>query len=352
MRKAIGRSTVETDKFTQGTIWPIHPSYLASILSAPFAKDFYQDFQTIKGKIGLKNTSRLFGHPSVLWLMIMRTMPGLKIIGLGKRERIKIAKNILKMIGFLMEGNIYCEDGKNFIWSKEKTGEVVQNEMDNIQNNNHAVLLGRLHANLINFSQSIFWVTNCAHREIHGPYPSIWRNKKTNLIIREYFLLNPQAFDLKLKNFPIESISSYCLYKPEVKFNFAVLNDYSSNLPLNENLVAVGGKVKYKGKEVKFNDSDFLNRLCKLLEKENQRTSLAVNKLSEKEKAIGLIFRSYYLIRNIKKQLNKTWLPPKILIEKVKKDGVKKTLSMKGSRKEKAQRFLDLYDPRIDWPKK
>jgi len=351
MRRAIARSCIETDKFTQGTIWPIHPSYLARILSAPFAKDFNDDFQNLKKDIGLKALAKVFVHPSALWLIIMRTMPGLKIIGLEKEKRAIFAKDILKMIDFLMVGNIYCEDKKNIVWDNSQIDKIFNSNLLFSPKDNFPMLFGRLHADLMNFSQSVFWVTNCAHREIHGPYPCRWNNQAVNLVIREYFLLNPEDLVKDLRNFPLESLTTYSLYKPKVKFEFAVLNDYANDLPLSENLVAVGGQAKYLGELKKLKDEKLLTKLCQLLEKRNKEISERVNKLSEKEKAIGLIFRSYYLIKNMRKQFDKSWIPPKDLIEKVKKEGIQKALPPKGTTKQKAQRFLDLYDPRVGWEK-
>ncbi len=348
MRYAIARSNIDTNKFAQGNIWPIHPSYLAKFLSAPFTKDFYNDFQSLKKSIGLESLAKIFLHPSALWLIIMRTMPGLKIIDLDKELRVNFTQDILRMIDILMAGNIFCEDKKNIVLKKGEIEKIEQSNILSIVNPNFAGLIGRLHAGLINYSQSVFWVTNCAHREIHGPYPIFIKNKSVNLIIREYYLLNPIDLMKELKGFPLEKMITYSLYKPEVKFEFEVLNDYSSNLPLNENLIAFGGKVTSLGKEITLDSDKFILEICRQLEEKSSEISGSVNKLSDEEKAIGLILRSYYLTREMRKQMNKNWKPPEDLLEKVKNEGIQKTPPVKGTFKQKAFRFLDLYDPRVD----
>lgn len=349
MIKALDRAALESKKYEDPFAWwPINYSMYTFLFLNDIYGEYFRDFESLKKKYSLREIAALFKYPTAIWLFLVTAVRAMKSLRMPKEKRIKITVDILKMIQFRMSGNIFCENKKNIIWTAKKAQNFVYKTKWVSTRYSKSVdrFFKRLHAALISFDEAVFWNANCATREIHGPYDVVFKGKNAQLLVRNYYNLYAPDLELKLIDFPYESVVTYTLYDTKVKFDFPVLNDFRHDLPLTGHTLAVWGETRKKGKRIFIAKEKILESLCKDIEKKCFEVAIKVESMTRDEHVLESLRRVCYRGKVLKHALNKSWKPEEKLMERVKKD-LEGFASPKFTRMTKKQ-FYTRTDPRID----
>ncbi|OIO50204.1 MAG: hypothetical protein COX12_02445 [Candidatus Brennerbacteria bacterium CG23_combo_of_CG06-09_8_20_14_all_44_41] len=350
MLKAFDKAAYQSGKVLDPYAWwPINFLFYSPLFDEVSSRSFCADYLLLRKSKSLREIALAFQYPNAVWLALSRFISTVKTAKLKKRERMKIDLEFLKMMKFLMVGSVFCEDGLNIIWNKERIRKEIKKAdwIDTRLNPNFAKLFARLHGDLLSLDEAVFWNAVCATRETHGPYPVKWKGSSAQLIVREYYnLREPKLLPFKTR-FPYKAVTAYTIYNTKVRFDFPVLNDYTHNLSLVENTLAVFG-FAHRGRNKEFlNEERLLFKVCEVIEKEALKISLWAEGLSEKEQVVESVKRVYYRMRPIYKLLGKKWQPSKSLLEKVRK-GFPSFKPKRSVIKMTKERFYTMCDPRID----
>lgn len=350
MLKAFDKATYGSGKILDPYAWwPINFLFYSPLFNKASSQSFCSDYILLRKSKTLKEIALAFQYPTAAWLALSRFIFAVKAAELKKNERIKIILEFLRILEILMTGNIFCEDKRNVIWPEDKVKKLVRETqwIDTRSNPNFVKLFARLHGDLLSIDEAIFWNAACATRETHGPYIIEWKNSLAQLIVREYYNLKEQEFLPSNLSSPYKAVRTFAIYNTTVHFDFPVLNDYTHDLPLVENTMAVLGTVE-KGRKKEFLDKEELViKACNAIEKEAGKIGSWVENLSEREQVIESIKRIYYRVKPIRDLLGKRWQAPVSLLKRVRKEFP----SFKPKRTKvgmTTKQFYTLCDPRID----
>jgi hypothetical protein len=350
MLKAFTKSGYDSGKVLDPYAWwPINFLFYSPLFDRETSQTFCSNYKRLRKSRSLREIASAFRYPNAAWLALSRFIFAVRAARLEREERIKILSEFLKMLSFLMVGDIFCEDGRNLIWDEDKVKELVRKTqwINTDLKPNFAKLFARLHGDLLSLDEAIFWNAVCATRETHGPYSVKWRNLPRQLIVREYYNLKEPEFLPPNLSSPYEAVRTFTIYNTAVLFDFPVLNDYTHNLPLVENTMAVFGLVE-RGRKKEFLDTEELViKACNTIEKATWRIGSWVENLSEREQVTESIKRVYYRVKPISNLLGKRWQAPLSFLERVKED----FSSFKPKRTSldmTKEQFYAICDPRID----
>lgn len=329
--------------------WPINFLFYSPLYGKETSESFCADYLLLRKSKSLKEIAEAYKYPNAAWLALSRFIHAVKTAGLKKEERIKILLELLKILEFLMVGSIFCKDGRNLIWNKNKVQKMIKETkwIDTDLEPNFAKLFARLHGDLLSLDEAIFWNAVCQTRETHGPYDVKWKNEDCQLIVREYYNLEEPEFIPRNLSSPYKAVTTLTIYNPAVQFDFPVLNDYTHDLPLIENTRAVFGVAEKDGKKEILDKKKVIIKTCEKIEKETLKIGSWVESLSEEELVIETIKRIYYRMKPIRDLLGKKWQAPNAFLNKIRKDfsSFKPTRTrIKMTRKQ----FFKMCDPRID----
>ena len=328
--------------------WPLNFILYMPLYMPQFTRDLCSDYRLLRKSTPIEKIAQEHQYPTALWLDLVSFLSGSKMAGLKKEEGIKIILEFLKMLENLMVGNIFCEDNRNIVWDEIEVKRIINRTswVETKLKPDFAKLFARLHSGLISLDEAIFWNTNCATREVHGPYKVKWENTPCQLIVREYYNLNePKLLPPNLSS-PFKSVSTLTIYDPRVRFDFPILNDYTHDLPLVENTKAVFGVAIRHNKIELLNTKGALKETCELIEKKSLEIGSWAESLTKKEQVVETVNRYYYRVKPIRDLLGKDWQAPKPLVQSIRK----KISSFKPVQEKKRmtkKQFYQIYDPRI-----
>lgn len=328
--------------------WPRSYIPYSQLFFLDFNKGWYSDFKILKRKYSLKKISGTLGYPTAIWLILAPALRVLKVIEPNKKKRIELVFNFLDMIQYQKSGDIFCEDGQNVVWNEDRVKKFMQKTefIDVSSKIKLKKLFSRLNADLISWVEAVFWSANCAAREIHGPYEVVHNKITCQLIVREYYhpkesLLEPKTSDLRYS-----SIRTYSLYDKKVKFHFTVLNDYSHDKSLLENLIAFHAEAKDKKKVVSLDNEKKIEKVCGEIEKKIEEIAKHVEKTDRNQQVLGSVRRIYFRVHKLKTLAGKRWQPDKKLLQKVGKD--LENFKVPDPPKITRAEFYKLMDPRVE----
>lgn len=349
MIRAFERCSFDSGKILDPDAWwPLNHLYYSPLYINDFYKTLLGNFELLKKKYTLREIADAISYPSATWLLVVSAPHIMKSMGIEKEKRVSLILEFLKMIQMQMAGNIFCEDGGNIIWDKNRVERLMSEiEWVNIRKDSKLNrLFARLHAALLSLNEAIFRNCNNVAREVHGPYKIKYGGQPAQLIVREYYNLRDPALEPKLKDLPYESIKTYAIYDNAVKFDFPVLNDYTHDLPLVEHALAVAGRIKESAEEKNLSNTKSLEKVCEVLEKKNYQISMAVEQMAKEDQILESLRRVYYWAKRLNAKLNKSWEPPKRIMERVRKE-LRSFPEPKPFEMTREQ-FRALIDPRVD----
>lgn len=349
MLQALGKAAYDSGKVLDPNAWwPLNYLMYRSLFFTEYYQDFIRDFEQVKRKYSLKRIADVYKYPTAIWLTLVNLPATMKMLEYDKRKRIEITLEFIRMMKMRMAGNVFCEDNKNAVWGNEKIGQVMKTAkwMDASEDRELVRLYGRLHANLVSFNEAVYWNANCSTREVHGPYNVMYKGRKAQLIVREFYNLHATGLVPLLKNFPYYSCTTFTLYDPEVSFDFPVLNDYTHNVSLSGHTIAVCGEVCTARSKIALGTIDEVEKVCKQFEDKGSEIANYVESMDRKRQVVESVLRVYFRSREIKKLLGKDWKPSGERLYKIEK--AFESFPEPTWRKLTRTQYLNLIDPRVN----
>ena len=294
MKEALAKSAYDSGKMNVDEIWPIHP-----LQAYPYFIDVF--IISLNTKVELLRKEAIKLNPSRIWGWIINILLGSKMVYFKKETLVNLVNKLLCLLEESMCGNCFCEDGTHRIINP-KNHEIegiffTDGEKDEIL---------RLHAELMCYNQTLYWVANCAFREIHGPYTVVFNNQPAQLVVREFFKLNSPMMKL-----PFNYIKTESIYDKDINFTFFVLNDYLWDKQIEDHML--GYRCYSDGREI--TSTTELHEINLALNKNNKAETRRIILLSRNEKILGLAERLYKTINDIGEPVQ---VPIKIMEERIK----------------------------------
>lgn|GEM_PF-6546624 len=314
MKEALARSAYDSGKMQFSEIWPIHP-----METYPYFIDFF--LEELNKKIDFIKKNDVKVSPSRIWFWLINSILGYKAIDADKKKSIELTKKLLDLLKDSMHGNPFCEDYTHRILPEVSWEKTTINKKKNEE-------ILKLNANLMCYCQTLYWVTNCAFREIHGPYEIIFEGKPAQVIVREYFNVNPFG-----KRLPYDYIRTETVYDKDINFKFFVLNDFLWDKQIGNHIL--DSKCFFDGKEV--TDVKKISELNDLIVKNNKEESFRVNSLKRAEKITGLARRFFKTLE----EFGEVTFPEDKIVERIK--NVKINIQ---NREMDREAVKELFDPR------
>lgn len=350
MLKSFDRAAYESGKVLDPYAWwPMNFLFYSPLFDEVSSRTFCADYLLLRKSKSPKEIALSFRYPNAAWLALSRFIFAVKSTVLKKSERIKIILEFLRMTELIMTGDIFCEDKRNLIWDKSKVKKLVRETpwIDTRSNPHFAQLFARLHGDLLSLDEAIFWNAACATRETHGPYRLNWNNSPAQLIVREYYNLREPEFLPPKVSSPYQAVTTFIVYNSAVHFDFPVLNDYTHDLPLVENTLAVFGFAQRDKEKEPLNNVRTVVEACNAIEEKTVKIGTWVEGLSKREQVIGSIKRVYYRMKPIQDLLGKKWQAPESFLDSVRE----KFSSFKPPETKvrmTRKQFYMMCDPRVD----
>lgn len=347
--------TVAGKEEARMAIWPAPMANLIEAVYYP-AKYYPRFFLELTKKLESKGCSdeeiaKLLKYPSKvaenLWLL-----QGKGLSQISKEELTEYAIKTLKYIGLLRQGDLFCRDGKNIIWSdttvKSQSDKIRLLDVEEFELKE---TVSRLRASLWLYTELLYFAIHAVGHEFHGPYEL--KNDKI-LIVREYFDLRIPEIWLYSSKLLFNHIKIFETYDKKLDMKFDIFNRTRSSIAvpdyLKEVCLIVDGKQIEDKKEIEkalMNIQNVMNSGIR-----------EITKLDKKKVIEKFAEASFWIAKSLADELNMDWHPPKELYEDIKNDESLKSEFYKKSMEaaktfpqlpesEKLKIFRNLFDPRI-----
>jgi hypothetical protein len=276
-----------------------------------FAQDFHSRWIEDWRRLSPDGVS---ARSTALWVLLAMSSRSLKAM-CDRAERCEIVLGLLAAIEDAKEGDIFCRDGRNLVLADETAQELVDNGMfEEVAGGPLDASYARLSATLLAYSEAVFFSANCTVREVHGPYDVQYRGKPAKLIVRDYFRLRDSKLEIETGAFGADAASVYSLYRPQLEFEFSVLNDYVSNEPLGQ--AAIGHAAEYVGADGRVVPLDGRGalELADRLQRVIDRVSETVEEFDAEREIAEVVRRTYYRAAPLAEAVPRDWEPSHELI--------------------------------------
>lgn len=204
-------------------IWPmpaVHIFEADGTVARTFTHILYDYVESLQ-KLGYddKEISRLFEKPArianYVWALKLK-----EIMRLTREQRVELYSRLFRFISFYRK-DIFCESGKNLLWSKKDVGNALKRDFFDLSDSEDAEyyqkLAGKLNASLWSYTELLFFAPHGFGHEFHGPYRI---DSKNSLIVREYYDLDADFWDFS-KALRAKTITSFEVYRNiEIGFDF------------------------------------------------------------------------------------------------------------------------------------
>lgn len=323
--------------------------YLASY----FLPTLYNDIIDLENK-GY-STSRIAQMLKAPSRIAQTTWPifAIELTDLTKDQRVDLAYKIVKLISEFRQ-DPFCEDLKNIIWSPEKAEESVRKtkmvDLNKLSNpDEYREKIGRLNGLAWLFCEMLYTSIHGAGHEFHGPYDL---GDNLILLVREYYDLKPEFWPFTHK-LPFNKITMLAIYK-DVDVIFDFFNRTRTTKPLGPYLQQFSITVDGEKDCLSLND---IQNITNDLNEVSRDGLTEIHKLDKKQ-LMKRFFQSYYfIIKPLREELGRDWLPPAALYQDLenerRKEVVEETLGGFKELEEKTmEEFIQIisafFNPRFE----
>jgi len=296
--------------------------------------------------------SKLFKFPTRIadyaWLLKLK-----ELMKLTPQQRTELYTKLLRYIS-LYRSDLFCEKGKNILWSKIKIDQALKesrfiNVASDQKREVYQKYIGRLNATAWSYTELLFFAAHGMAHEFHGPYDL---GDRGYLVVREYFDLNADFWDFTKKS-PIEKVTSLEIYKNiDIRFDF--FNRTIAEKPLPRFITEIS--IETNRGEIATLEN--LVDLLSLFDETVEEGAIYEASLNPKELIKKYIEAHFFTLKPLAHKLGQSWQPPKEANDIVDNEEIKKSEILKKkyelletiptlSPEEKYEVFRKMYDPRL-----
>jgi hypothetical protein len=256
-----------------------------------------------------------YASSTAIWVLLAMASRSLKAM-FEEEERMSVFLALLDDIRSAKAGDPFCRDGRHLVLKEHEAQEIVD-RLSFADANERPIdrAYAGLNASLLAFSEAVFFSANCTVREIHGPYPVRYHDAPCQLLVRDYHRLRDEALESETARLPFGAIRTYSIYNDTVRFEFTVLNDYTSDRPLGHAAVAHAAEV-FQGNDLRLaEDIDTVRDLTAALSTTIAAVGDKIARTSPVDETVEIIRRTYYRGFPIAKAAGANWEPRREFIE-------------------------------------
>ena len=289
-------------------VWPVFILEGEWYLYQYFLRELYDTIKLMDGKgHSTEEIAKLFKNPSRI-TQFMYLFPGVSFTDLSVDERIGLVDSLLDYIAYYRKGDIFCEDGKNVVWSNNEVEETLGKyeliTLSEEDKNKYRESIGKINGSLFNYCEFLHLAKHPFGHEFHGPYKL---SGDEVLIAREYYDLKPTLVWAFTENLPFERVLTLEIYKGvDIYFDFFNHTGSSSSLPqhLQRFFIAIDD---YRNPLTKHEElEELLANINKIFENASEFTS----NYTDKDWIQKLFEMHYYYLKPFKDILGLDWKPP------------------------------------------
>lgn len=211
-------------------LWPISIVEVNWYLSQFMPREVYFLIKKLKEKgLSTKGIAKLFWGPSGFIHLLY--CADFTFEGLTSEQSAEFVENVVDLISCYRKKDLFCENWKNILWSKEKVKSMIS-KYDFIETKNNGDIsktLAKLNTVLWQYCILIQIGHRAYSHEFHGPY-----NLENGeiLLVREYYNLKPVQVWPFTNKLPVEKLTSFEVYK-DIDIRLDMFNhlDTSALLP-------------------------------------------------------------------------------------------------------------------------
>jgi hypothetical protein len=321
--------------------WPFHPVFLDSLVAPVVFAEILRIIDRLEeDHYTLTDIGRLFKSPTKIanyqYLWPIKTLRQLTL-----EEKYKLARYFVQLLVILRNGNPFCWNGMNQVWSREALDKNMKTNKEHFvdvkSDPQFQYLLPKLEGLLVSYAETLYYYMIDLSRMMHGPYLP---KDRTVVFVKEYFHLKAGKLWDVVSDFPFDHFKEIGIYQ-NMNVSVFFMGHTHSNPPfpqaIKESLVIIDDKIVANADELE-----------KIYEKAKIVIERAVRVLSEKandqefllKKGIDMFF---YPLKPLYDEVSQDWrniLPDAYEFAYKVKDRIKVPGPWGDWNKEKATRHL------------
>jgi hypothetical protein len=303
--------------YDSGALYDPHRWWPRSYLpySPLFATDFHS--QWLQQWRGIqRQAAEPYARSTAIWVLLAMASRSLKAL-FDEGERMSVFHALLDDIRSAKAGDPFCRDGCHLVLEDDEAQAIIDrlSFADANERSTDRAYAG-LNATLLAFSEAVFFSANCTVREVHGPYRVRYGGEPRQLLVRDYYRLRDQALEAETADVPYDAIRTYSLYDGTVRFEFTVLNDYTSDRPLGT--AAVAHAVEFRcGEEIRLaEDAGAVGEATAALSAVIAAVGARIADTAPADETVEIIRRTYYRASPIAEAVGASWEPrPEFILD-------------------------------------
>ena len=306
--------------------YPINVPRSRLLFADVFLKDAYSDWIEARKKATLGDVASKFISPQKLFKIFYMLLLGCYVDSSPNDQKKKFTENILKCIEILKEdGKIGIHDGSYLVYPSKEILRVVLDEeivtLSGTESHQRELLrmFCKLNALLRSFVDLIFFDDHTIGNLNSGPYEIDYRGKRCDLVVRDFFQINPQCLWDSLTDNLYTRIRTYAIYR-NVRFKFNPFGDFYANSSLSERSVALRVEAETSNGMKSINTYDSLKRLFSSIERSLVTIDQKVRSMSRKQLLEKYVEISYYSLKPLRDILEKDWSPSREAYQRVRSE--------------------------------
>jgi hypothetical protein len=303
--------------YDSGALYDPHRWWPRSYLpySPLFAADFHSQWLERWREIP-RQAVEPYARSTAIWVLLAMASRSLKAL-FDERERMSVFLALLDDIRSAKAGDPFCRDGRHLVLKDDEAQAIVDRLpfADADERPTDRAYAG-LNATLLAFSEAVFFSANCTVREVHGPYPVRYGGEPRQLLVRDYYRLRDQALEPATADVPYDAVRTYSIYDETVRFEFTVLNDYTSDRPLGTAAVAHAVELS-RGDEVWLaEDADAVREVTVALSATIAAVGARIADTAPADETVEIVRRTYYRASPIAEAVGGNWEPrPEFILD-------------------------------------
>jgi len=303
--------------YDSGALYDPHRWWPRSYLpySPLFAADFHSQWLDQWREIPRQGAER-YARSTAIWVLLAMASRSLKTL-FDEKERMSVFLALLDDIRSAKAGDPFCRDGRHLVLMDDEAQAIVDrlSFADATDRPTDRAYAG-LNATLLAFSEAVFFSANCTVREVHGPYLVHYDGEPRQLLVRDYYRLRDQALEVETADVSYDAIRTYSLYDETVRFEFTVLNDYTSDQPLGTAAVAHAAEL-WRGDEVSAaEDVVVVGEATAALSATIAAVGARIADTSPVDETVEIVRRTYYRASPIAEAVGGKWEPrPEFILD-------------------------------------
>lgn len=252
---------------------------------------------------------------TAIWVLLAMASRSLKAM-FDEGERMRVFLALLDDIRSAKAGDPFCRDGRHLVFAEDEAQATVD-RLSFAGADQRAVdrAFAGLNATLLAFSEAVFFSANCTVREVHGPYPVRYNGTRCQLLVRDYHRLRDEALEPETAQVPADAICTYSLYDETVRFEFTVLNDYTSDSQLSAAAIAHAAELSSGGEARRAEDAGAVNDLTAALGETIAAVSARIAAAAPVDETVEIVRRTYYRASPVAEAVGSDWEPHPEFVE-------------------------------------